>query len=134
MRNGTKKMKKTVMKNKRSKRDRVKIDVLNMSPYIYWDNKMKLSWLQRFIIIHSIIYYILDDNVISDVEYDDVSKHYLFIVESSSEEEKVESEYWYCMNDFDANTGYDLYYKLKKKDKNKLTKYARHILSMSKKG
>lgn len=104
----------------------------NKCPYIYWSDITKISLLQRMVIIHSILYYELDSSVISDKKFDELSKQ-LVKMQRAAKEKLKETDYYYCMKDFDGSTGFDLYGRLKKKDKIRLTRYAQHILRLSRK-
>lgn len=86
----------------------------------YWSDKLKVEYLQRRVIVHSILYYMLDNSVISDIDYDKISRQLIRYMKMTSEEELKDTHYWYCMHDFDGNTGYDLYDRLTEVDKDKL--------------
>ena len=43
-------------------------------PFVYWNEPTKISYLQRQVIVHSLIYYELNESVISDKEFDDLSR------------------------------------------------------------
>lgn len=94
----------------------------------YWSNKLKISYLQRRIIVHSILYYELDNSLIDDWDYDGISKQLVRLMNETSEGECEKSDYWYCMHDFDGTTGFDLYNRLNKKDKSKLMNIALMVL------
>lgn len=94
----------------------------------YWSDKLKISYLQRRIIVHSILYYQLNESVIDDFQYDGLSRQLVKLMNETSEEECKKSTYWYCMYDFDGTTGFDLYSRLNKKDKVHLTDIAYRVL------
>ena len=102
-------------------------------PTIYWSDNVKVSYLQRRIIVYSIMYYELDESVVSDKQYDEISKQLVRMMKETSQEELEKTDYWYCMSDFDGSTGFDLYGRLNKKDKEYLTKLAKYILKINKK-
>ena len=104
----------------------MEIDV-NKMPFIYWDYLSIVDYIQRFIIIHSIIYYELNENVISDKDFDNVSKLLLKLREENEEVYK-KSQYYYVFNDFDGTTGFYIYDTLNAKDKEYLTKLANYVL------
>ena len=104
----------------------MEIDV-NKMPFIYWDYLSIVDYIQRFIIIHSIIYYELNENVISDKDFDNVSKLLLKLREENEEVYK-KSQYYYVFNDFDGTTGFYIYDTLNTKDKEYLSKLANHVL------
>lgn len=101
----------------------------NTMPYIYWSLQTKVSALQRQIIVHSIIYYHLNSSVISDREFDRLSKELVQLMESG-DKALQKTDYWYCMYDFDGSTGFHLYDRLTEYDKQYLTKIARYVLSL----
>ena len=101
----------------------------DVMPCKYWSDQTKISLLQRRILVYSIQYYKLSETVISDKEYDSISRQLLQLQKTASKEDKEGSQYWYVFNDFDANTGFDLYDRLSKKDQNYLMRIAAIILS-----
>lgn len=105
----------------------------NKMPCIYWSEKQKMNWLERYLIIHSILYYELDTNVISDKKFDYVGKQLVRI----SRENKIDfkkTDYYYVFNDFDATTGFYIFDRLKEKDRQYLTKVANIVLKTYKGG
>ena len=83
-----------------------------------WGLKTQINFLQRKIILNSIIYYELDENFISDREYDEICKQ---LVELHKEYGDIsDTEYGYVYYDFDGTTGFDLYYRLNDKDRERL--------------
>ena len=105
------------------------LDFINKSPYKYFDIKTKIEYIERKIIIHSIQYYELNQSVISDKDYDKLSKYLCHLINKYSDVFKS-TEYYYCLYDFDASTGFYIYDRLNKKDKNKLRHIAEHILML----
>ena len=90
-----------------------------------WDLITRIDYLQRRIIVASIMYYELDDSVISDATYDGLSHQLKSLM---SECENVEdSKYWYVFKDWDGSTGYFLYYGLSAEDKQYLTTIAHSV-------
>lgn len=79
-----------------------------------WDKITCVNFLQRRIILNSIAYYELDSPQITDREYDELSKQ---LVELQSEIDVNETQYGYCMYDFDGSTGFHLYDRLSESDK-----------------
>ena len=100
----------------------------NKMPLIYWTDEMKLSYLQRVIIINSIMYYELDDTCMTDREYDIISKQYIKMVQKAHKDAVRQTDYYYCMYDFDGNTGFDIIEKLNEKDYSRLLQIANYIL------
>lgn len=103
--------------------DRINFDIM---PCIYWDENVKISYLQRRIIVYSIMYYELGESCISDREYDALSKQLVHLQSSVDEAEFKKSMYYYAMYDFDGATGFDISSRLNEKDK----KYLTHIAIM----
>jgi hypothetical protein len=75
------------------------------NPYFTIQEKMEL--LQRWIIVHSIIYYKLSTSIVTDADFDancqqlvNLMRKYPHIVSKT--------RYAYCMQDFDGSTGFYL--------------------------
>lgn len=101
----------------------------NVMPCKYWSDQTKISLLQRRILVYSIQYYKMSETVISDKEYDSISRQLLQLQKTASKEDREGSQYWYVFSNFDANTGFDLYDRLTKKDQNYLMRIASLVLS-----
>ena len=99
----------------------------------YWSVKTKMSVLQRWLIVHSIMYYELNDSVVSDKVFDTNARQ---LVDMQNEYSDIaeETEYWYMFYDFDASTGFHLYDRLKENDKKYLTHIAQHVLALNRGG
>lgn len=99
----------------------------------YWSNKLRMGSLQRWLIVHSILYYEMSSSIVEDRTFDANAKQ---LVEMQAEfpDEAEESEYWYVFYDFDGSTGFDLYHRLNKHDKKYLTQIAQHVLAVYKAG
>lgn len=95
----------------------------------YWSEKMKLEYLQRYILVHSYLYYVLDNSVISDKQYDVVSMQLVDMMSNMSKEDIEKSKYNYVMYDFDGSTGFDLFYRLNEHDKSHIIKISNTVLS-----
>ena len=95
----------------------------------YWSEIEKINTLQRRIIIYSIIYYELDESIISDKEFDSIARQ-LVKLQKQNKKDLNKSEYYYCMKDFDGSTGFDLFNRLKECDRIYLTHLAKYILSL----
>lgn len=92
----------------------------------------QISYLQRWIIVHSIIYYHLNSNVVSDKQYDEYAKHLEKLIKLNDKEFK-KSQYYYAFVNYSSATGFDLYDKLNKHDKEYLTHLANNVLKCGKK-
>lgn len=106
----------------------IKIDFKKM-PSVYWSNLTKISYLQRRVIVYSIMYYELNESVISDAEYDKISKQ-LVKLQNEAGGLLSDTQYYYCMYDYDGSTGFDLFNRLNKNDREYLLNMAKFILNM----
>ena len=97
------------------------------APCIYWSNTAKISYLQRRIIVWSIMYYENDESCVSDYEYDSVSHQLVALQKEATQEEFEKSTYYYAMHDFDGSTGFDIPSRLTKKDRAHLGKIASYV-------
>ena len=100
----------------------------NKPPYIYWSDITKVDVLQRYIIVHSIIYYHLNQSCITDKEYDLMCQQLVDMQKRMDKQQLRETMYYYCMFDFDGSTGFDLYGRLVSYDKQFLTKVANNVI------
>lgn len=82
-----------------------------------------ISFLQRWILVMSWIYYEHDYNIVADKQYDSVAYH-LADLQKDKKELVKDSEYGYAFHDFDGTTGFDLFYRLTEEEKEKLTHFA----------
>lgn len=92
-------------------------------PAVYWSEETKISYLQRRIIVHSLLYYQLNFNIVSDAFYDSLARQ---LVKMKKENPKAfaKSKYFYAMKDFDGSTGFNLYNRLCTKDRDYLMSIA----------
>lgn len=87
---------------------------------------MKIDFLQRVILVHSYLYYMVDDSVWTDKHYDEIAKQLTSIQKEHTEEWiKVNTQYGYVFYDYDGTTGFDLWDRLKQKDKQKILSIVR---------
>ena len=96
-------------------------------PCIYWSDTAKISYLQRRIIIYSIMYYEYDESCVTDAYYDSISRQLVMLQKQASKEEFEKSAYYYAMNNFDGSTGFDIPDRLTKSDREYLTTIASHV-------
>lgn len=83
-----------------------------------WDLKTKINFLQRKIILNSILYYEYNRNTISDHFYDDMCEQLVALQkEYIMNNDILDTMYGYIYYDFDGSTGYHLYSRLKPEDK-----------------
>ena len=89
-----------------------------------WDKITCIDFLQRKIILNCIAYYELNTNKLSDKEYDDLSRQLVNMQGDPNIDIMNDTQYGYCMHDFDGSTGFDLYYRLNEHDKKYLMNIA----------
>lgn len=92
-----------------------------------WDKITCINFLQRKIIILSIAYYELSQNLIDDSLFDKYCKQ---LVSMHKEHGDIsDTEYGYAFgDDFDGSTGFYLYYNLNEHDKEYLYHITYHII------
>lgn len=93
-----------------------------------WDKVTCIDFLQRKIILNCIAYYELNTNILSDTEYDDLSRQLVNMQDDQSIDIMHDTQYGYCMYDFDGSTGFDLYPRLNDHDKEYLMNIALLVL------
>lgn len=72
----------------------------------------RIDWLQRYIIVHSYIYYMLNDNIISDYEYDAKARQLAKLKNDYPALWKKSEYYKQFGDDYNGATGFTLYYDL----------------------
>lgn len=72
----------------------------------------RIDFLQRYIILHSYIYYELNENVISDKEYDQKAKELVKYKDDYPELWKKSMYYKQFGDDYNGATGFTLYHDL----------------------
>lgn len=78
----------------------------------------QINWLQRYIIVHSYIYYQLNDNFIADHQYDEKSKLLVKLKERYPEEWRRSQYYRQFGKDYNGATGMGLVESLSDRDMN----------------
>lgn len=87
-----------------------------------------MDFLQRFILVHSYIYYELNNNVISDKRYDEKSKTLVRLKNQYPELWKSSMYYKQFGDDYNGATGFTLFYDLSKAEKDKIRRIALLVL------
>lgn len=96
---------------------------------MYWSDKLKIDFLQRVILIHSYLYYELNTNIWTDKHYDEVSKQLTIMQNNYSKGWiKKKTQYGYVFYDFDGTTGFDLWDRLNKKDRQYISNIAEKLV------
>lgn len=89
-------------------------------------NQEFVNFLQRMIIVQSYIYYELNENVLSDADYNELVQQ-LLELKSAYPDLWKKSEYFKQYGaDYDGSTGFDLYLKLDSKQKEIIQVIANH--------
>ena len=101
-----------------------------------WTTVDKLNRLQRMVLLHSIIYYDLNESVISDDYYNKLARLLAKKVEQYKDKPVFKKTmYGYVFKDYTSgSTGFDLAHKLKTPDYNYLEILATHIIKRYKEG
>lgn len=100
----------------------------------YWSIKTKLDLLARWLIVHSIIYYNTSaESIVTDLMWDANAKQYTELA-SVHQKEFMATRWYYVMADFDGNTGFDLFSRLKPEDQHLLMESALSIIKPKFKG
>lgn len=79
-------------------------------------DKEKIQLLQRSILVNSYAYYELDQNILSDFQYD-MNTRQLLELKNSSPEAYRKSRYYKYFDNFESGTGFDLPGRLAKNKK-----------------
>ena len=87
----------------------------------------RIDFLQRYIIVHSYIYYELDRNVISDRQYDAKSKELVKYKNDYPELWKSSEYYKQFGEDYNGSTGFTLYHELSDRQKTIIRSIAHNI-------
>lgn len=98
----------------------------NKGECVYWNNLTKCNFLQRVIIINSILYYELNTTKMSDKQFDEVCKQLLELEYQTPNYNKT--QYYYVFKDFDGTTGFYIWDRLNKNDKKYLLKLCNYIV------
>lgn len=100
----------------------------NQMPFVYWNESTKISYLQRHVIVHSLLYYELNESVISDKDFDDLSRQLVKMQRDAQKDDLRNSQYYYCLKDFDGSTGFYIKSKLNENDRERLFGIAMVVL------
>lgn len=92
----------------------------------YWTTATKIQLLQGWIIVHSILYYEFDMNIVDDNVYD-MNEVQLAKMMSEFPKEARKSRYAYAFRGFDGSTGFDIPKKLTVNDRNRFYEMAAYL-------
>lgn len=101
---------------------------LDFSTKPYWSWKTKIEILQRRVIVYSLQYYEMSENVVSDKYFDDISKQLVWYMRNTDKQVLRDTEYYYCLYDFDATTGFFIKDRLNKYDLKYLSQIANLVI------
>lgn len=103
-------------------------------PTRYWNNKTRIEYIQRRIIVFSIMYYELSESPLDDKQYDSIAYQLVEYMNTTPKKILEQTKYWYVFYDFDGSTGFYLPYRLTPEDKDYLYKIAQHVKALWKSG
>ena len=75
----------------------------------------KIEMIQRWILLHSYLYYELDNSITSDANYNANAQQLIYLKNKYPEEFK-ETRYYQYFYDFESSTGFDLIARIKDKN------------------
>lgn len=81
----------------------------------YWNKWEKIQMLQRWILVHSYLYYNADDPIVSDEMFDNNCKQ-LVELQRAHKKSSEKTRFYYVFEDFDGSTGFHLISRLRKRD------------------
>lgn len=87
----------------------------------------EIELLQKYILVHSYLYYHLDSSKVSDYRYDSNSRQ-LFAYKQKYPVDYAKARYSYAMKDFDGSTGFGFVEKLNEKDMKSVVLHAEIVL------
>ena len=93
----------------------------------YWTAKDKIQLLERWIITHSIIYYRLGTNIVSDFVFDSNSNQLVELIQQNHVAFR-KTKYYKVFKGFDDSTGFELYSKLGQADREYLEQHAEYLV------
>ena len=82
-----------------------------------------INFLQKWVLINSLLYYEGDKTMVSDSEYDSTSKKLVKLM-GLSKLSLEDTRFGYVFYDFDGHTGFDLFYRLTEEDKKYINNYS----------
>lgn len=93
----------------------------------YLSPKQKIEMLQRWILVHSYIYYELNNNAVEDAAFDNNCNH-LARLQKAYPKALKQSRYYYAMKEFDGSTGYGFVNKLNSEMQDIIRRDAQYII------
>ena len=87
-----------------------------------------IDFLQRYIIVHSYIYYELNNNVITDKYYDEKSKELTKLKQDYPDLWKSSMYYEQFGDEYNGSTGFTLYHDLDEKEQQRICSIAFSVI------
>lgn len=97
-----------------------------INPYL--TTKEKIELLQKWILVHSEIYYMLNSSIVDDFMFDSNARQLVSLQDDKQSFDR--SRYSYVFYDFTGITGYHLHDRLNPQDKENIWHIATHILDL----
>lgn len=94
--------------------------------------KEKIEALERYILVHCMLYYHMNETLISDEIFDKYSRLLAKKLQKIGENKIASTQYGYVFYDFDGTTGFDLIDRLNKSDRRRIKQIASFALRLSK--
>ena len=91
--------------------------------------KEKVEAIERQILVHSMLYYHMNESVISDKRFDKLSRLLADKISKLGPKKIASTQYGYVFQDFDGTTGFDLISRLNKADRKHIKVIATYVLS-----
>lgn len=96
--------------------------------------KEKIEALERYILVHSLLYYHMSESLITDQQFDKAAKLLASKIQKFGASKIAKTQYGYVFTDFDGSTGFYLIDALKKSDRKRIKQVARAVLNSYNRG
>lgn len=93
-------------------------------------SKQKVEALQRYILVHSVLYYEMNTSVISDKKFDKAARLLADKIQKFGPKKIASTQYGYVFKDFDGSTGFDLSSQLTESDREHVQKIATYVFRL----
>ena len=96
--------------------------------------KEKIEALERYILVHSMLYYHMSESLITDSQFDKAARLLASKIKKFGPKKIASTQYGYVFDDFDGSTGFYLIDALTKKDKRRIKQVATAVLNSYNRG
>ena len=96
--------------------------------------KEKIEALERYILVHSMLYYHMSESLITDQQFDRAARLLASKIEKFGAKKIAKTQYGYVFTDFDGSTGFYLIEALKKSDRRRIKQVAVAVLNSYNRG